>query len=144
MILPMDAERRDLGGKTDTVCCTFMIPSLPPSVNSLYDVLFNLRRVELKPEVRLWKTRAKEFIPPFKVEKGQRVATSYRFYGRWRTKEGALRKVDVRNMVKAVEDSVCSKQGWDDSQVWEGCVEKVECDQEKVQVEIREYREPRE
>ena len=109
---------RLVAGKTEKVCLSFTIPSLPPSSNSLYNVLFRLRRVELKPEARLWKSRAKEFTPPFKVGASDWVDVSIILSGNWLSKEGKIRKVDVTNREKLILDAICEKQGWDDSQVW--------------------------
>lgn len=106
-----------VAGKTDKVCLSFTIPTLPPSSNSLYNVLFNQRRVELKPEARAWRSVAKEFIPPFKVKEAEWVDVCILLTGDWLTKEGKIRKTDVTNREKLILDAICSKQGWDDSQV---------------------------
>ena len=126
-----ETERRDVAGKPDNVCLSFTIPTLPPSSNSLYNVLFSQRRVELKPEARLWKSNAKECIPKWKVAEGARIKVSLEFCGAWYSKEGKMIKKDVTNREKLVLDAVCEKQGWDDSQVWERCVSK--------QVSLKEY-----
>lgn len=93
----------------------FVIPFLPPSMNSMYNVMFALRRIELKPEVRLWKTKVKEYIPIlhsaedsflFKLD----VVLYYNFF----FKNGKLRKVDSQNMLKVLIDAIAEKNGMGD------------------------------
>lgn len=103
----------------------FLLPKWPPSVNSLYNVIFSQRRVELKPEVRLWKTQAKELIPLWKDLKDTKSLLSVEldFYGAWWHANGNLKKTDVQNMVKVTLDALAEKNGFDDSRVFE-CVER--------------------
>jgi Holliday junction resolvase RusA-like endonuclease len=114
----------------------FSIPSLPPSVNSLYWVLYSMRRIELKPEARAWKTRAKEFIPPFKVGENEALSVRITLHGPWLTKEGKFRKADVTNREKLILDAISEKQGWDDSRVVSRTVLKRVSDVERVDVEL--------
>lgn len=116
--------------------CSFTIPSLPPSSNSLYNIMFHLRRVELKPEARLWKSNAKEYVPKWSVEQTDKLSINFLFYGSWYSKEGRLLKKDVTNREKLCLDAIAEKQGWDDSQVFYRSVSKVQAEQEKVCVEI--------
>lgn len=103
----------------------FLLPKWPPSVNSLYNVIFSQRRVELKPEVRLWKTQAKELIPLWKELKGtdHLLGVELNFFGAWFHANGRLKKTDVQNMVKVTLDALAEKNGFDDSQVFE-CIER--------------------
>lgn len=114
----------------------FTLPSLPPSSNSLYNVLFALRKVELKPEARLWKSRAKEYVPKWQVNEGDKLSITFLFFGRWYSAEGKLLKKDVTNREKLCLDAIAEKQGWDDSQVFYRAVSKVQAEQEKVEVRI--------
>ena len=116
-----------------------MIPTLPPSVNSLYNVLFSMRRVELKPEVRLWKTQAKEYIPTLRVKESAHISFNAWFEGAWRHGNGKLKKRDVQNMTKCLIDCVAEKVGFDDSQVWAASSYKVEAEKEQVRVELIEF-----
>ena len=103
----------------------FLLPKWPPSVNSLYTVIFSQRRVELKPEVRLWKTQAKELIPLWKELKDSKslLSVELNFHGAWWHANGNLKKTDVQNMVKVTLDALAEKNGFDDSRVFE-CVER--------------------
>lgn len=111
----------------------FVLPSWPPSVNSLYQIIYSQRRVELKPEVRLWKTQAKELIPAWaQLRSTERLlSVELKFCGAWWHGNGKLKKTDVQNMVKVTLDALAEKNGFDDSQVFE-CVEK-------KQASLKEY-----
>lgn len=97
---------------------TFRLPASPPSMNSIYSVMFALRRIELKPEVRLYKNNMKMYVPGWDVSKEDKVALDLEVVGDWYFKNGNYRKADVQNVGKVVIDLICEKQGWDDSQVW--------------------------
>lgn len=101
----------------------FTIPSLPPSMNSLYNIFFKLRRVELKPEARIWKSRMKEYVPvKVKPPKDVLISIDAVYYGDWWFKNGNLRRVDGPNLEKLLFDMICEKLGVDDSSVfsWSG------------------------
>lgn len=119
----------------------FLIPKWPPSVNSLYNVIFSQRRVELKPEVRLWKTQAKELIPAWKELRNsdKLLRVELDFYGSWWHANGRLKKTDVQNMVKVTLDALAEKNGFDDSQVFE-CTERKRASlKEYIEGTVREW-----
>ena len=120
--------------KSDPKGVSFTIPSMPPSMNSMYNVLFGLRKVELKPEARLWKSKAKEFIPKHSISAQERVSINFLFFGSWLSKEGKILKRDVTNREKLILDAISEKCGWDDSQVWHRTVGKVQSEKEYVKV----------
>lgn len=114
----------------------FAIPFLPPSMNSMYNVLFGLRRVELKPEVRLWKTKAKEYIPQLVPHKDSYLfKLDVVFYYNLFFKNGKLKKVDTQNLMKVLIDAVAEKNGIGDEYIkfgsWETYhdpyLDKAEC-----------------
>ena len=126
-----------MAGKPDKVCLSFIIPTLPPSSNSLYNVLFSQRRVELKPEARLWKSNAKEIIPAWKIKDDRMVEIWLSMYSpKWLTIDKRIRKVDVLNREKLIVDAICEKQGWDDSQLWDSHRHKVVSEKEYVSVKL--------
>src|SRR3990167_9689151 len=96
----------------------FVIPSLPPSVNAIYQIIFSQRKVEMKPEVRLWKTQAKECvkkISPRDDDSFIRIIAEFHydfFYG-----NGKLRKFDTPNLLKVLIDAIAEKNVFDDSVV---------------------------
>ena len=104
---------------------TFTLPSCPPSVNSLYQILYSERTVRLKPEVLEWKTRAGLYVKhfPFPVDETSIIRLD-RVYGYpWFSAEGKWLSRDTPNMDKALFDLIAEclgflrgdarfKQGW--------------------------------
>ncbi|UOF78280.1 crossover junction endodeoxyribonuclease rusA [Caudoviricetes sp.] len=116
----------------------FIIPGVPPSSNSNYQVIWSQKRTILKPEVLLWKTRAKEYIPLWEPNDGDKVEVSVEVHQDWFYRNGKLKKADVANMHKALIDTICEKQGWDDSQAWYVSFAKCQCSfEEKTIVELK-------
>lgn len=117
----------------------FTIPLLPPSVNSLHQVIWTQRRVELKPEIRQWKYQAKEYVPRAQWNSGSSiirvdVVAHYRMF----TSEGKLREFDTQNVLKPLIDLIAEKQGWNDKRAKAGSWETVDSVEEKVVVVLRE------
>ena len=117
----------------------FKLPELPPSVNSLYNVIFSLKRVELKPEVMMWKSKMKMYVPAWKPEK---VGESGFLYFKMDVcanlyhKNMNVRKFDVMNMEKVCVDMVCEKIGIDDKFITDCHTRKIHSDNEHVEVEV--------
>jgi Holliday junction resolvase RusA-like endonuclease len=116
---------------------SFRLPVPPPSMNSMYSVMFALRRIELKPEVRTYKTSMKMYVPKFAVKDGEKVAFVVKVHRDWFCKNGAMKKLDCQNMQKVLVDLVSEKQGWSDEQVWDFRVVKVQ-DKDSSFVEVEE------
>lgn len=113
----------------------FTINSVPPSVNALYQILYNQRRVILKPEVQAWKTSIKAEIPAF--DPGDSIVrVDMIFWHRWYYKNGNLRRWDAANCHKPLMDAICEKQGWDDSRVKFGSWGSVNSEQERTEVTL--------
>lgn len=116
---------------------TFTLPMLPLSVNSLYNVIFSQRRVELKPECRQFKTKAKVYIPAFKVDDDSLIRLDAVFHYRFHHKNGRLRKFDSPNLLKLLIDTVSEKIGIDDSRVKAGSWRSLDGN-ERVEVTLTE------
>lgn len=104
----------------------FRLPSPPPSMNALYQILYHKRTVEMKPEVRAYKTSAKMYVPRFETGKEDKIGISMSVAQDWFFKNGAMKKQDVQNMAKVLIDIVAEKMGFDDSQVWTFSLDKVQ------------------
>jgi len=115
----------------------FKIPRVPPSMNSLYNVMFALKRVEMKPEVRRYKTDMKVYVPQLQIEKNEVVALEFEIVQEWVCKNGNWKKQDIQNMLKVLIDLISEKQGWDDSQVWYVNARKIESKTEEY-VRVKE------
>lgn len=94
------------------------LPFCPPSVNSAYNVLYSFRRVELKPESKLFKSKVKTYVPTFKVNEGDKLDFTIEIASSWYYKNGNMRKKDVHNMVKILVDAICEGLGIDDKHIW--------------------------
>lgn len=130
-------------GESDDNCegnntVSFVLPSLPTSVNSLYNVIFSQRRVELKPECRLWKSQAKQRIPPFRIQEGSSVEIAAVFYFPFLWKNGKPRVFDASNLLKLLLDAIAEKCGFNDCLIRCGSWQAVDSRDEKVEVKLRE------
>lgn len=92
----------------------FRIPQVPPSMNSLYNVMFALRRVEMKPDVRRYKSAMKMYVPPYKKKEDVTMQLTLNFHMPMFFKNGNLRKIDESNLTKLIKDLICEKIGFDD------------------------------
>ena len=115
----------------------FSLPSLPPSMNAIYSIIYSQRRIELKPEVRLWKSKAKGFIPPWAMGEHEELELELNLHSNWIYKNGKARRLDLQNLLKVLIDAICEKWGVDDLRVRQIRATKVQADQEKVVVHAK-------
>lgn len=119
----------------------FTIPVLPPSVNALHQVIYAQRRVELKPEIRQWKYRAKEYVPRANwASESSVIRVDTIFHYRMFTSDGKMRIFDTQNVLKPLIDLIAEKQGWNDKRAKAGSWDTVDSTDEKVVVILREVR----
>lgn len=117
----------------------FTIPSLPPSVNSLHQIIYSQRRVELKPEVRRWRTAAKEYVPRAQwLSESSIIRVDAIFYYRMFAANGKLREFDTQNVIKPLIDLIAEKQGWNDKRAKSGSWDTVDSVDERVEIVLRE------
>lgn len=110
---------------------TFVLPSLPPSVNSLYQIIYNQRRVELKPEYRRYKNDMKQYVPRFDECSEMRIDFEFNFNFK-------KRRFDAANLCKLTIDLICEKLGVNDKVVRHGSWYSVDSEKEFVQVTLTE------
>lgn len=116
----------------------FTIPSLPPSVNALYQIIYSQRRVELKPEARRWKSDSKQHVPRFQPSEGSLVAVDATFYYRFHYANGKPRVFDAANLLKLMIDCIAEKCGFNDCLVRHGSWSSVDSAAERVEIRMRE------
>lgn len=116
----------------------FTIPSLPPSVNSLYQIIYSQRRVELKPEARRWKSDSKGHVPRFTPREGKLVAVDATFFYRFHYANGKVRVFDAANLLKLMIDCIAEKCGFNDCLVRYGSWGSVDDVNERVEITLRE------
>lgn len=127
------------GGGSDGGRVRFTIPLLPPSVNSLHQIIYAQRRVELKPEIRQWKFRAKEYVPRCQWRfESSIIRVDTVFYYRMFTADGALRVFDTQNVLKPLIDLIAEKQGWNDKRAKGGSWDTFDSINEKVEIVLTE------
>ena len=117
---------------------SFSIPSCPNSVNSLYNVIFSLRRVELKPECLLWKSQAKGYMPKFVSPNAAYLRMNVKFSYPMYYKNGQLKKRDSSNMIKLLQDAIAERYGLDDKFITQGSWEIEDSINEKTEVTLYE------
>ena len=116
----------------------FTIPSLPPSVNALYQIIYSQKRVELHPEARRWKSSAKEHVIRFTPQKNALVAIDATFHYRFHYNNGKPRVFDAANLLKLLIDCVAEKCGFNDCLVRHGSWKSIDSNDEKVEIVLRE------
>lgn len=114
----------------------FSLPISPVSCNSLYNVMFNLKRVELKPEIRLWKSQVKQFVPAWKTEKKGYLYFNADIYTETLFKNGKVRKLDLQNLEKALIDAICEKIGLSDEFIFKKHTRKIQAENDRIEVEL--------
>jgi Holliday junction resolvase RusA-like endonuclease len=115
----------------------FIIPSLPPSVNAVYQIIFHQRKVMIKPEVSLWKTQAKECIKKIEACDGDFfIKISCDFFYDFFYQNGKLKKFDTQNLLKVLIDAIAEKNGFDDKVVKFGEWRSFHSVQEMVKVRV--------
>lgn len=117
----------------------FTIPELPPSVNSLHNIIYSQRKVVLKPEITKWKSDIALFIPCIQVQPESLISIDLTFYYNHWYQNGKLRRLDTHNLVKVLLDVIAWKANFDDSRVKQGSWQSVNSKDEKVVVAMREY-----
>lgn len=117
----------------------FVIPLLPPSVNSLHVIIWSQRRVELRPEIRKWKNDAAVFVPRIVVQSANSILRAdTKFYYPFYHANGKLREFDTHNVVKPLLDLIAAKSGFNDKRVKAGSWDSVDERNERVEVVLRE------
>lgn len=125
-----------MGGEGGT--WKFVIPCLPPSVNSLHQIIYSQRKVVLRPEILKWRSDIALFIPRIQLRSDSLVEIALTFhYDHW-YKNGKLRRLDTHNLVKVLLDVISWKANFDDSRVKAGSWASIHSSDEKVEVVMRE------
>ena len=109
---------------------------LPPSVNSLYNVIHSMKRIELKPEIRLWKTQASMYVPSWHPDQAGYLYFNADIYMRTLHKNGKVKRHDLQNLEKCLIDTVCEKLGFGDEFIFAKRTRKIESEKERVEVEV--------
>lgn len=117
---------------------TFTIPLPFPSVNSLHQILYAKRKVELRPEVRKFRNDAVLFIPRITLTPDSDVRVDLTFHYPLTYANGKPRRRDCHNGVKVILDLIAERCGFDDCRVRFGSWASVNAKDEKIEVRLRE------
>lgn len=97
---------------------TFVLPSLPPSVNTIYTPVTSVHsatpRFEVKVEWKRWGYDMGRYIKPIPLRPHSLVRIDMWFFYNWYCRNGSLRRADVTNMQKYLIDVIAAKIGFDD------------------------------
>lgn len=118
----------------------FVIPSLPPSVNSLYEIRWRTKEVNLRPEARQWKSSSKQYVPRFVIAPESLLRIDFVFHYPYLYANGKLRVFDSANLIKLAVDCICEQLGVNDSRVKAGSWDSVDEEKEFVEVVLTEIR----
>lgn len=117
---------------------SFVLPSLPNSINDLYSIDFRRRRVDLKPAPRQWKSGSKEYVPRFEIAPESTLHIDFVFYYNYYHPNGKPRIFDASNLTKLAIDCICEKLGINDYRVRSGSWDSVHSEYGKVEVTLSE------
>lgn len=116
----------------------FTLLSLPPSHNSLYQIIYAQRRVELKPAARMWKSDMKKYVKHFAIAPDSWLKIDLLFAYNYYHANGALRVFDSPNLIKLTIDCICEKLGINDARVKAGSWDSMDSDADVVDVTLTE------
>lgn len=118
----------------------FTLPSMPVSVNGIYQIIYSQRRVELKPEAWQWKRDAKEKMPPWKLQSNSSlICVDVMFFYEFYDSKGGLIEKDTHNYMKLLIDAIAERYGFRDSRVKKAPCDSLPSKTESVRVIVSEY-----
>lgn len=110
------------------------IPTLPPSVNSVYVPISiksttsrrGYNTIKMTKEATTWISQATLFLPPVKLPENTQFRMELEYHTDWYYKNGTLKNKDVRNYEKIITDTIFGRYKLSDRMVWESLVKKVQ------------------
>jgi len=123
---------------------SFTLPSLPGSLNVLYELNrpdSGLPRKRLKAEWALWISNMMPYVPAFRVQENSILRIDRCYYLPWFYRNGHWRKVDVVNMDALLFNLISRKIGIDDLYVKQGFMDSRDSNKNKVIVTLTEIME---
>ena len=92
--------------------------------------------MELKEEVKRWKSDMKSYIPMWKPEGIGVLFIHINYHADFFFKNGKIRKIDLSNLEKVAIDTIAEKYGFDDCTIWEKTTNKTQEDSGKEYMEV--------
>lgn len=119
------------------------LPFLPPSINKLFTTVRDPQTGVIKRVLSQKARRIRRLITAL-IDRELNPALIYELqldiHMPCFTKKGSVRKVDLTNRVKFIEDCVCGALGIDDSHIFRVVMNKHDSETELTEIEIRERR----
>lgn len=128
--------------KISTLPLVFNLPFLPPSVNALFHSVTDRETGRLKRVLTTKARKTRDAISHFVkgvLADGALYELHITIEMSLVTKAGNIRKVDVTNRVKFLEDCIASCLGIDDSQFFRVVLNKLHADHERTVVKVLPY-----
>lgn len=116
------------------------LPFLPPSVNKLFSTVRDRGTGALKRVLTSHARRVRKLILAMvhgRLDPARLYELSVTVHLRAFTADGSVRKVDLTNRVKFLEDCLCQALGIDDSQVFRVVLAKLDAEEEQTVIELR-------
>jgi Holliday junction resolvase RusA-like endonuclease len=117
------------------------LPFLPPSVNKLFTTVRDPASGVIKRVLTSKARRIRRLVAALinrSLDPTKLYELHIDFHLPCYTKKGAVRKVDLSNRVKFIEDCVCEALGIDDSHVFRIVLTKQDSENELTSIEVRE------
>jgi hypothetical protein len=135
----------DSGSDGSRNSVSFRLLSLPGSVNSIYEFGYTINsprpQHRLKPEWSMWASKAKPYIPSFRIAKNSIIRIDRCYFYPWFYGNGNWRKADAANMDKLLLDVVSQKIGVDDCMFKCGMMDSRDSQDRFVEVVLTEITE---
>lgn len=129
-----------LGWGSATNFVRFTLPSMPVSVNQLYEIWWSTREVKKSRDYLRWQTKAKEHMPPWRLQsETSLICVDAVFYYEFYCDNGKLRKYDTHNLMKALIDTIANRYGFRDERVKKCPTDSLPSKQERAIVTVSEY-----
>ena len=107
-------------------CLRAWIPLEPPSMNRLTAPIWHQKRLVPLQEVTTFRYQFKCYLPKWCLVSTGPYLLHIKFYDQWYYLNGYPKKKDVGNLMKACEDALCERYGFDDALIWRRVGEKVQ------------------
>jgi Holliday junction resolvase RusA-like endonuclease len=117
------------------------LPFLPPSVNKLFATVRDPATGVIKRVLTAKARRIRRLVAALinrSLDPSRLYELHIDFHLPCFTKKGAVRKVDLSNRIKFIEDCVCEALGIDDSHVFRIVLTKHHSESELTSIEVRE------
>jgi Holliday junction resolvase RusA-like endonuclease len=116
----------------------FTIPAMPPSVNKMY---VSSRKIGVRfksKELIEWQRISAFYLKKVEIKKTLYCVEIEFCCSNWLNKDKTVKKKDVSNFIKAVEDALSLAIGLDDSYFWLVSARKVMSNRTETQIKMYE------